>query len=78
MTDPRLGRVTEDKVEHPAQTISGRPYQPPAAATLDLGQGFFVVLDAFQRPDEKVIDALKLKISSTKGGDSESTEKPHK
>lgn len=51
MTDPRIGHRTEQGVEYPSQTLSGRPYrreaqsQPPN--TVQLGGGDFAVLDPF-------------------------------
>lgn len=77
MKDPRLGRITQGRVEHPEVTVSGREYERPAAATRSLSKGYFVALDAFEPADEKVIDELKRKIhtaTSVKGGSVERIE----
>lgn len=49
MRNARLGRVTNEGVEKPEKTISGRDYAWPAT-TLDLGDGYFAVVDAFLPP----------------------------
>ena len=53
MNDPRLGHITEDAVQFPAQTVSGNAYSRPVS-TRNIGGGYFVALDMFPPADVDV------------------------
>lgn len=62
MTDPRIGRIHADRIEFPAVTVGGAAYERPAS-TLNLGDGYFVVLDIGRESDPQALDDLKALIA---------------
>lgn len=43
--DTRLGRIVGEDVTYPELTVGGLPVQKPIQHTLQIGGGYFVVLD---------------------------------
>lgn len=62
VNDPRLGRITPEQVTFPALSVSGNPYERHQS-TLQLGDGYFVVLDMWGAADEGVLDELRKRIA---------------
>lgn len=60
----RIGTIGKDGARHwPALTVTGRAYTRPAH-TLDIGEGCFVVYDAFPSEDTPaLIEALKATLT---------------
>lgn len=63
MTDPRIGTIGGN---WPAVTVTGQPYRRPCN-TVNIGGGYFVVLDMFHTDAERAaVEELRASVSGGK------------
>jgi hypothetical protein len=64
--DKRIGTRSETGTQYPEMTLSGRAYSRPPHSTLNIGGGYFVVLDDFTPPGLDIgaeVETLKASIT---------------
>jgi len=61
--DPRIGQTVNGRRRFPAVDANGQSYDRNGMSTLDLGDGFFVVLPRWGRVDEAALDALRQSLN---------------